>query len=60
MDIKSAIEVCRSYGAGQGIDSYLETLQAMQIAAAQDELGLVTALAFRTVVTQGRDMLAPV
>jgi hypothetical protein len=59
MDMKIAIEICRNYGNGHGIDSFLETLQEMKIQKQRNNLAIITEKAFDTVMKQGAEMFAP-
>ena len=59
MDMKIAIEICRNYGNGHGIDSFLETLQEMKIQKQRKNLAIITEKAFDTVMKQGAEMFAP-
>jgi len=57
--MKIAIEICRNYGNGHGIDSFLETLQEMKIQKQRNNLAIITEKAFDTVMKQGAEMFAP-
>jgi hypothetical protein len=59
MDMKIAIEICRNYGNGHGIDSFLETLQEMKIQKQRNNLAIITEKAFDTVMKQGAEFFAP-
>lgn len=60
MEISQAIELCKRFGDGVGIDSFLEILQEMQMLAELDELSNINEVAFRTVMRHGAAMFAPV
>lgn len=59
MEISIAIEICRNYGNGHGIDSFIETLEEMKLQKDRNNLAIITEKAFDTVIRQGAEFFAP-
>ena len=59
MDISIAITICRNYGNGHGIDSFIETLEEMKIQKDRDNLAIITEQAFDTVIRNGAALFVP-